>query len=46
VKQISQRLAEGGFTVLNDGLRLLWYPDRQGIEACMQFGKAVADQLK
>ena len=46
VKQISQRLAEGGFTVLNDGLRLLWYPDRQGIEACMQFGKAVAEQLK
>jgi len=46
VKQISQRLAEGGFTVLNDGLRLLWHPDRQGIEACMSFGKAVMEQLK
>jgi len=46
VKQISQRLSEGGFTVLNDGLRLLWHPDRQGIEACMSFGKAVMEQLK
>jgi len=46
VKQISQKLGEGGFAVLNDGLRLLWNPDTQGIEECRQFGKSFAEQLK
>jgi flavorubredoxin len=46
VKQISQKLVDAGFAVLNDGLRLTWYPDSQGIEECMQSGKAFAEQLK
>ncbi|OPY13043.1 MAG: Anaerobic nitric oxide reductase flavorubredoxin [Syntrophus sp. PtaB.Bin001] len=46
VKQISQKLGDAGFTVVNDGLRLTWYPDSQGIKECMEFGRAFAEQLK
>lgn len=45
-KQITQRLEEGGFAILNDGLRLLWNPDQSGREQCIQFGKALIEQLK
>lgn len=39
VRMITERLKEGGFTVVNDGLRLLWNPDQQGIEGCVTFGR-------
>jgi anaerobic nitric oxide reductase flavorubredoxin len=39
VKMITQRLAEGGFTIVNDGLKLLWNPDEQGVAACATFGR-------
>ncbi len=46
VRQISQRLGEAGFAVLNDGLRLLWNPDDGGIEECVRVGKSFVEQLK
>ena len=39
VKMISQRLAEGGFTIVNEGLKLLWNPDDEGVAACRAFGR-------
>ena len=39
VKMISQRLAEGGFTIVNEGLKLLWNPDEEGVSACRAFGR-------
>ena len=39
VKMISQRLAEGGFTIVNEGLKLLWNPDEEGVAACRAFGR-------
>lgn len=38
VKMISERLKEGGITLVNDGLKGLWNPDEQGLDACIAFG--------
>ncbi|HEY3425273.1 MAG TPA: flavodoxin domain-containing protein, partial [Negativicutes bacterium] len=46
VKVLSENLKEGGFQVVNDGLKGLWNPDEQGVDACVQFGKQFVLQLK
>ncbi|MDO9308008.1 MAG: anaerobic nitric oxide reductase flavorubredoxin [Deltaproteobacteria bacterium] len=42
VKMITERLEEGGFTLVNDGLKLLWSPDNEGLAACKAFGNNFA----
>ena len=42
VKMISERLKEGGFTLVNDGLKLIWNPDQQGLDDCIAFGAELA----
>ncbi|MEN6567038.1 MAG: anaerobic nitric oxide reductase flavorubredoxin [Veillonellales bacterium] len=42
VKLINEKLKESGFEVINDGLKQLWNPDVQGMEACIQLGKQIA----
>jgi anaerobic nitric oxide reductase flavorubredoxin len=42
VKMLSERLKEGGFSLVNDGLKLLWNPDQQGLAACVTFGAELA----
>ena len=44
VAQLSNGLKGAGFEVLNDGLRLTWMPDSDGIAKCMEFGRAIAEQ--
>ncbi len=44
VKMMGERLKEGGFTLVNDGLKLLWNPDEEGIAACRSFGSDFAKQ--
>jgi len=39
---ISERLKEGGFQVLNDGIMELWNPNSEAIDNCIRFGKNVA----
>lgn len=46
VKVISEKLREGGFQLLNDGLREKWNPDYGAVDHCIQFGKDVALSLK
>lgn len=45
-KMITDRLREGGFSIVNDGLRIMWNPDEQGIAGCLAFGKEFALQVK
>ncbi|TCL57286.1 flavorubredoxin [Kineothrix alysoides] len=45
VKQLTKALGEGGFEVVNDGLRLLWVPDEEGLASCVEFGKQFAGAL-
>ncbi len=46
VKMITEKLREGGFEIVHDGLREMWNPDKQGRENCLNFGKSFASLLK
>jgi anaerobic nitric oxide reductase flavorubredoxin len=39
---ISERLKEGGFQMMNDGIMELWNPNSEAIDNCIRFGKDVA----
>ncbi len=45
VKQLSDHLREAGFTVLNEGLRMLWVPDEKSLEECSVFGTELIQQF-
>jgi anaerobic nitric oxide reductase flavorubredoxin len=45
VKLISERLKEGGFQVVNEGLKVQWKPDGAGLQQSIEFGKQLAKQL-
>jgi flavorubredoxin len=45
VKQISDSLKEAGFTVGDEGLRLLWVPDESGLATCSEYGKSFVEKL-
>jgi flavorubredoxin len=38
VKQLSERLAQAGFALVNDGIRTLWVPDAQAEQECEKYG--------
>ncbi len=42
VKILSGALKDGGFEVVDDGIKLLWVPDDDGVAACVDFGKKIA----
>ncbi|MBV6340470.1 anaerobic nitric oxide reductase flavorubredoxin [Candidatus Magnetobacterium casense] len=42
VKMITDRLKEGGFTIVNNGMKVLWNPDKRAIEDCIAFGREFA----
>lgn len=46
VKIISDKLKEGGFQLLNDGIREKWNPNTESVENCIRFGKDIALNLK
>jgi len=45
-KIISLKLKEAGFDVLDEGIKVKWTPDTQGIEDCREYGKKFAKTLK
>ncbi len=46
VKVISDKLEQGGFELLNEGLREKWNPNSQAVENCFNFGKSIGETLK
>lgn len=44
-KIISSGLAEGGLDVVDEGLRMLWVPDKKALETCEEYGKDFAEKL-
>ncbi len=46
VKMITESLIKGGFDTAADGLRILWNPDRPGLDKCLDFGKNFAAMWK
>jgi anaerobic nitric oxide reductase flavorubredoxin len=46
VKLLSACLGEAGFTVVNDGLKMLWSPDLDNVSDCRNFGRDFVLSLK
>ena len=46
VKMISDQLKEGGFEMINNGLREQWDPDNEAVENCIRFGRDIAVDCK
>ena len=42
VRMITERLKEGGFDIVNEGLKLLWNPDNEGRAIATTFGRDFA----
>ena len=45
VKQISAKLQEAGFELVNEGLAKMWVPDETCITECREYGRAFAQAL-
>ena len=45
VKQISAKLAEAGFELVNDGIAKLWVPDTTALDDCREYGRQFAQSL-
>ena len=43
-KLITEELTKAGFKVMNEGLKLLWKPDEEGIKKCKAFGNEIVDE--
>ena len=46
IKMISERLKEGGFQLMNDGIREQWNPGNEAVDNCIHFGKSIAMDLQ
>ncbi len=45
VKQITAKLQEAGFELVNDGIAKLWVPDEQNLDDCREYGREFAKAL-
>lgn len=41
VKQITEKLKEAGFEIINDGIKQMWTPDEEMKKQCIEFGKQI-----
>ena len=46
VKNLSDRLADCGFAVVDQGLRLTWAPDEDGKQLCRTYGAQFAERVR
>ncbi len=46
VKVLLEMLNKAGFSVVNDGLKVMWNPDEKNIAECMEFGSNFAEETK
>jgi anaerobic nitric oxide reductase flavorubredoxin len=45
VKIINEEIIKCGFSLVNEGIRILWTPDDMGINNCIEFGKEFAEKV-
>ena len=45
VKQLTAKLQEAGFELVNDGIAKLWVPDEQNLDDCREYGREFAKAL-
>lgn len=46
VKLILEELKKSGFEIVNDGIKVIWTPDEENTNACIQFGENIAKEIK
>lgn len=46
VKLLTSELEKSGFEIIDEGIRVLWNPDEEGLKSCREFGKKVGETLK
>ena len=46
VKIITEELKKGGFEIMNDGHKTLWFPDDASLEKCVEYGKEIGNLIK
>ncbi len=45
VKMIRENLRNAGFEVIDDGIRVLWNPDDESRQQCVEYGKKLAEKI-
>jgi len=40
---IKEHLERSGFSIINDGIRVLWNPDDESLEKCVEFGREIGN---
>ncbi|NMA70215.1 MAG: anaerobic nitric oxide reductase flavorubredoxin [Desulfitobacterium sp.] len=46
IKLLGEELGKAGFEVIDDGVRLLWTPDEDGLAQCVELGKKLAQSIE
>lgn len=46
IKLLGEELSKGGFEVVDDGLRIQWTPDEEGLAQCVELGKRLAKSIE
>ena len=42
---LHERVSQAGFDVIDDGLRVIWNPDHDGVQQCIEDGKQLAKHV-
>jgi len=45
VRLINENLKEAGFSMVHDGLKVLWNPDDAGRKACFEYGQILTKEF-
>lgn len=42
-KIITKEMEAAGFEIINDGIKVLWSPDMEALDKCVEFGKSLVE---
>lgn len=45
IKIINNKLAEAGFEVIGEGMKVMWNPDKEALDNCRAYGRKLAEML-
>lgn len=45
-KKLTEQLREGGFEIVDDGIKKLWVPDSAALDDCVAYGRQFAEAVK
>jgi flavorubredoxin len=42
VKVLTEQLDKAGFSIIDEGIRVMWNPDKESLDRCLNYGKKIA----